>query len=206
MGFKHFLFFYWSDFVKDLSVIRKIAEESHDDWGFKYHILPVVKNAVLLAKKLNADIEIVEVAAYFHDLGISKRIMGETYLKENDHHIVGAQEARKILNELNYSKDFIDSVAGCILSHRGRKGPEPITLEQKIIANADAMAHFDTFLDLFTFFVKKTTNSFEEAVEEIYKKMKRDWEIKLTLPEAKELVKPKYDAIMLLLENMRSYF
>jgi hypothetical protein len=61
-------------------------------------------------------------------------------------------------------------------------------------------------LDLFTFFVTKTTTSFEEAVEEIYKKMKRDWEIKLTLPEAKELVKPKYDAIILLLENMKGYF
>ena len=192
--------------MKDLSVIRKIAEESHDDWGFKYHIIPVVKNAVFLAKKLNADLEVVEVAAYLHDLGISKKIMGDTYAKENDHHIVGAEEARNILKELNYSEEFIDSVANCILSHRGRKGPEPITIEQKIIANADAMAHFDTFLDLFTFFVTKTTGSFEEAVEEIYKKMKRDWEIKLTLPEAKELVKPKYDAIILLLENMKGYF
>jgi HD superfamily phosphodiesterase len=152
-------------------------------------------------------LEVVQVAAYLHDLGVSKKIAGTDFSsKENDHHIVGAEEARKVLTKLNYPGDFVEKVVNCVLSHRGRKGPEPVTLEQKIIANADAMAHFDTFLDLFNFFATKTTSSFEEAVEEIYKKMKRDWEIKLTLPEAKEIVKPKYEAIMLILESMKSYF
>ena len=193
--------------MKDIEPIRKIAEEAHDEWGYKYHICPVVKNATFLAKKLNADLEVVSVAAYLHDLGISAKITGEAgFAVENAHHIIGAKEAQKILKELKYPNDFTKEVMNCILSHRGRAGPKPITIEQQIIANADAMAHFDTFLNLFTFFVKKSTNSFEEAVEEIHKKIKRDWEIKLTLPEAKEIVQTKYEAIILILENMKSYF
>jgi len=193
--------------MRSTEQVRKIAKSAHDEWGYKYHILPVVKNAIFLAKKLGADLEVVEVAAYLHDIGVSKKIAGPDFsAKENDHHIVGAKEAKKLLKELKYSDDFIEKVANCILSHRGRKGQSPVTLEEKIIANADAMAHFDTFLDLFTFFTEKTTNSFEEAVEAIYQKMKRDWEIKLTLLEAKEMIKPKYEAVMLILESMKSYF
>jgi hypothetical protein len=47
--------------------------------------------------------------------------------------------------------------------------------------------------------------SFEEAVVEIEKKLQRNWEKKLTLPEAKRIVKPKFEAIMLLLNSMKEY-
>jgi len=192
--------------MRSTEQVRKIVENAHDEWGYKYHILPVVKNAAFLAKKLGADFEVVEVAAYLHDLGVSKKIAGEKGVeKENNHHIVGAKEAQKALKELGYSSDFIEKVVNCILSHRGRKGPRPVTIEQKIIANADAMAHFETFPYLLAFFVKQG-GPFEEVVEDIYGKMQRDWEIKLTLPEAKEMIKPKYEAIMVVLESMKNYF
>jgi hypothetical protein len=52
----------------------------------------------------------------------------------------------------------------------------------------------------------KSTSSYEEAVTEIEKKMKRDWELKLTLPEAKEIARAKYEAIMLVLASTKEYF
>jgi len=189
-----------------LEKVQAFAKEMHDECGYDYHILSVVKNSIYLAKIVNANLEVVQVAAYLHDLGVSRKIAGEGFSRaENDHHILGAEEARKFLLTLDYSEEFIEKVCNCILTHRGRKGTPPITIEQKVIANADAMAHFDTFLDLFEFFVGKTSNSFEEGVNEIYDKMKRDWELKLTLVEAREKIKPKYEAVMLILESMKEF-
>jgi len=182
--------------------IKKLAEERYHEKDFKYHILPVVKNSLLLAKKLKANVEVVEVAAYLHDIGrVYKKVEEETP-NENKHHIDGAEESKKILKEFGYDDEFIKKVEHCVLTHRGRAGPDPETIEAKIVNCADAMAHFDSFLALFIRFLE-TTNSFEEAIEKIEAKMKRNWEKKLNLPEAKEIVKEKYEAIMLLLESMK---
>jgi len=182
--------------------VIEIAKESYDNEDYKYHILPVVKNSLLLAKKLNADAEVVEVTAYLHDIG--RAIKREKFVKENEHHITGAEETKKILKNLKCDEEFIKKVEHCVLTHRGRKGPKPESLEAEIIACADAMAHFDTFLDLFTFFLK-STNSFEDAIIEIEQKIDRNWNKKLTLPEAKEIVREKYEAIILLLKSMKEY-
>ncbi|MDO8648118.1 MAG: HD domain-containing protein [Candidatus Diapherotrites archaeon] len=182
---------------------RAFAKENHDSEGFKYHILPVVKNAMLLAKKLHADLEVVETAAFLHDIGVAAKIA--EFEVENDHHITGSEIAGEFLQKTGCKKEFIEKVKHCILAHRGRKGPKPETLEAEIIANADAMAHFESFLTIFGYFLK-TTSSFEEAVVEVEKKMQRDWNKKLTLPEAKEIVKPKYEAIMLVLKSTMEYF
>jgi ATP-dependent protease HslVU (ClpYQ) peptidase subunit len=106
---------------------------------------------------------------------------------------------------LGYDDEFIGKVAHCILTHRGRAEPDPETLEAEIVACADAMAHFDTFLDLVPLFIKTNNGSFEKAVIELEKKMERNWERKLTLPEAKEIVKDKYEAIMILIKSMKEY-
>ena len=126
----------------------------------------------------------------------------KAFFEENEHHISGAKETREILTELGYDKEFIQKVEHCVLAHRGRKGPAPETKEAEIIACADAMSHFNTFLDLFSFFLS-TTNSFDEAVNKIEKKMERNWEKKLTIPEAKEMVRDKYEAIKLLISSMK---
>ncbi|MFH0955570.1 MAG: HD domain-containing protein [Candidatus Micrarchaeota archaeon] len=183
--------------------IIAIAKDSYEDEDYKYHILPVVKNALILGKKLNADLEVVEAAAYLHDIGrATKRV---NFVKENEHHITGAAETKKILEELRCPDAFVQKVCHCVLAHRGRKGPDPETLEAKIIANADAMAHFDTFLDLFDFFLK-SSGSFEEAILALEQKMDRDWNKKLTLPEAKKTVREKYEAILVLIKSQKEYF
>ncbi len=186
----------------NIEQIRKIAEERYCRADFKYHILPVVKNALLLAEKLEADLKVVETAAYLHDIGrASER---EEYKASNDHHLLGAKEARKILEDLGCGKEFVEKVSYCVLTHRGRKEPEPESLEEKIVACADAMAHFDCFLDVFSFFLR-SGDSFESTVEKMEAKMDRNWNKKLTLPEAKEIARPKYEAIRLLIESMKEY-
>lgn len=189
--------------------IIKICKERYEKGDWQYHIKPVVKNALLLAEKLKANKKVVEISAYLHDIGRAhrrKKFLEEqkVFFKSNEHHITGAEETEKILKKFDYDEEFIKKVKHCVLAHRGRREPHPETLEAEIIACADAMAHFDAFPDLLALFMK-TTDSFEEAIKGIEQKMDRNWNKKLTLPEAKKIVEEKYKAIKLLLNSTKKF-
>jgi len=182
-----------------MNEIREIVKKEHQKGDYKYHVSIVVKDALKLAEMKKADKEIVEMAALMHDLG---RTHGLKPGHENEHHIRSAKMAEKILNDLNCPEDKANKVIGCILSHRGAKDDyPPKTLEERIVANADAMAHFDCFLDLFSQFVSMV--GLEEAVKVIDDKIERDWNKKLTMSEAKEMVKDKYKAVRLLIDSIK---
>ena len=178
--------------------VREIVKKECDEWDWKFHILPVVKYAKLLAKKLNADGELAELGALLHDIGRIK-------FGPKNHEITGIPEAEKILKQFNYPQKIIDEVKHCIESHRGSGTIKPKTIVAKIVANADAMAHFDTILALLQIALKKENNDIEKAVNWVYDKIERDWNKKLTIPEAKEMMKEKYEAIKLLLNSMKQY-
>ena len=168
--------------------IRKIVEERcSDDWDMNYHLKPVVKYALVLAKTLGADKEIVEIAAWLHDI---TRLGGE----DEEHHISSATEAEKILNELNYDKKKIQIIKHAILTHRSKMSKERKTVYDHIIASADAMAKFEDPAAMFymAFNVKKL--GVEEGKEWLRKKFEKSWH--KMIPEAKELVKEKYDFLM----------
>jgi uncharacterized protein len=183
-----------------LEEIKKIVREKHSEEDFKLHIIPVVKNSLLLAKKLGADIEVVEVSAYLHDIGRAKYTEGAD---EENHHIVGEKKAEEILKKLNYDNNFIEKVKHCVLSHRGSKEPKPKTLDAKIVNTADAMAHFDSFLDLMVHFYEDYNQDLNKAISVLDAKIERDWNKKISIPEARKIAKPKYEAIKLLINSMK---
>lgn len=183
--------------TKKIEKIRQIVKRECEEGDWKYHILPVVKYSKMLAKKYKANLEIVELAALLHDIGRIKLKDEET------HHISGIPEAEKILKKFNYPKKVIEEIKHCIESHRSSKGIKPKTTIAKIIANADAMAHFDV-LPIF-FYWRNMKDSFEEVVKWVDEKIKRDWNKKITLPEARKIVKNKYKAIRLLLDSLKEY-
>ncbi len=175
--------------------VREIVKNECKDEDWKFHILPVVKYSKMLAKKLNANEELAELGAMLHDIGRIK------FGPEN-HEITGIPEAKKILKKFGVSQKVIDEVKHCIETHRGSKNKKPRTITAKIVANADAMAHFDNVPMLVQIGLKKYDNSIEKAVKWVYEKIERDWNKKLTIPEAKEMMMGKYKAIKLLLEPM----
>lgn len=156
-----------------------------------YHIIPVVRYAKLLAKRFDANKEIVELAALLHDIGV---IQGD----KPNHHISGAKEAEEILKKFNYPQEKIEKIKHCIFAHRASESIPRKTIEAKCIASADAMAHFDEVSQLFeSAFIRFKMNP-EEGKKWILEKLKRDW--KKLIPEARKLVRDKYDAAKLLLK------
>jgi len=118
------------------------------------HCEAVCKKALKLSSNFDdIDIELVKTGALLHDIGRSKT-------NGIDHAIVGVD----ILRDMGFS----DSIANIALRHIGAGIPKeeaiqlglppkdyiPLTLEEKIVAHADNLIHWDREVDL-DFVIKK---------------------------------------------------
>ncbi|MDD5554227.1 MAG: HD domain-containing protein [Patescibacteria group bacterium] len=181
--------------VKEVEKIVKIRA-SEEDWNF--HILLVVKYALLLAKNYKIDKKQVELAALLHDIGR----LPYSDKKDKTHHIRGVKEATKILRRLKYPENKIKEIQKVIICHRGSGSVKPKTVLEKIIANADAMSHFDT-LPLFYYWRGKRGESFAEITKWVEEKLDRNIKKKITLSQAQKMVREKYLLNKRILENLK---
>lgn len=184
---------------KRINTIRKLVKSKFKQSEWKYHILPVVKYAKELAKTYKVDIELVELAALLHDIG---RI---DIRHDEDHHIVGVPEAEKILKKFHYSEKVIEEVKHTVASHRTSKGPKPKTMIAKIVANADAISHFDILPVFFWWRKGNKEYTFEKTLDWVKNKIENDWKKKITLPRAKRISEKKYKANKLILDILTKY-
>lgn len=160
--------------------------------GAYYHIKAVAENAQLLAKKFGADEEIVTIAAWLHDIASIT-----DYNLYKMHHIYGANIAEDILEKFHYEKEKIGKVKECILNHRGSIHNVKLTIEEKCVADADAISHFDNIPDLlYLAYVGKKMN-LEEGKKFVAEKLDRSYH-KLS-EESKEFYKEKYNNAISLL-------
>lgn len=173
--------------------INKILNEICDDGRMKYHILPVVRISVELAKEFKADEQVVEIAAYLHDV---TRILGD---KEN-HHITGAKYARDFLEKYAFDNKKIELIEKCIKNHRGSTKNNRETTEEKIISTADAIAHIEYPIPLFYTWYGKRKATIEEGAMEIKNKLQRSWN-KIEFEYKKDELKEKYNYLMEVLSN-----
>lgn len=111
------------EFVKDLLA----KEYSGHDY---YHCIRVYNNAMLICKDMDCDKQLVSVASLLHDVDDAKLFDSKDY-----------DNARKILNDLNYEKDFIEKVINIIkdVSFKGKDSVIPSSLEGKIVQDADRL-------------------------------------------------------------------
>ncbi len=158
---------------------------------FDYHFSFVVKYAEELSNELGGDKEVILVSAWLHDIGSIIR-------GREDHHITGAEIAEKKLKEFGYPQEKIELVKKCILNHRGSKQNERLSIEEKIVAEADAMSNFDNLPGMFkAAFVYENKNQGEAKIS-VREKLERKWK-KLHFDKSREILKPKYDSVMILL-------
>lgn len=181
-----------------VETVRKfVFDKYHEDKDFKginmydSHVKYVVEYAKELAKELNADEEVVEIAALLHDIG---RLNGT----DDNHHIVGSEFAEKYLTELHYDSKKIAMVKHCILAHRGSKQIPRETIEAECVASADAMTHFRNISDMFYFVYHDLQKPSDEGKQMIKDKLERSF--RKMIPQAQNIVREKYEAIMRMLE------
>ncbi len=179
--------------------IRKFVEDECRKPTSKYgydiyihHFIQVRNYALELVDKVGGDREIVELSAWLHDIG------SIIYGREN-HHITGMKIAEEKLKELGYPQDRIEKVKHCIFSHRGSQNISKESVEAQIIADADAMSAFDNIGGQFkATFIYDNMNQ-NDSREYVLRKLVNSYN-KIS-PSAKELVKDKYGAAMVLLRG-----
>ncbi|MFA5355320.1 MAG: HD domain-containing protein [Candidatus Paceibacterota bacterium] len=157
---------------------------------FTFHFPQVVEYSGQLADKFGADKEILLIAAWLHDIGSIMR-------GREDHHITGAEIAEEKLKELGYPLDRIELVKKCILNHRGSQNNNRETLEEKILADADAMSNFDNIAGIFKAAFNEGLSQ-GQGKESAKQKLNNKWN-KLHFEDSRNIIKPKYEAAMLLL-------
>ncbi len=105
-----------------------------DDPAFSYrweHVRAVVKTAKKLAKLTGADAEVIEAAAWLHD--VAKKA-GDRHPQE------GAKFALKFLPKTDFPAEKIPHVAVVIEAHMGLWRKEPLTdLESQVLWDADKL-------------------------------------------------------------------
>ncbi|MEW6442463.1 MAG: HD domain-containing protein [bacterium] len=90
-----------------------------------------------IGREEGADLEILELAAFLHDLGRAEETAsaGKTC-----HAQAGAMLALEILREQGFPDETIRAVVHCIESHRFRaKGSRPRSLEARVLFDADKL-------------------------------------------------------------------
>lgn len=98
-----------------------------------HHIIPVVAYSLEMADRYGADKEIVHLGALLHDMALVE--------DAEPHDEIGAQKAFDFLIINWAERETAEKVRDIVLRHRC-KVYVPETLEEKIVATADALAHF----------------------------------------------------------------
>jgi uncharacterized protein len=174
--------------------VEEECKKSTSKYGYEIficHFIPVVEYSRDLAKNFsNVDFEVLEIASWLHDIG-------SVILGRENHHITGAEIAGNKLRELGYPEEKINKVKLCILSHRGSKDIARASIEEQILADADALSAFDNISGLFKAAIFHEGFNQVDARVEVRRKLINSWH-KLS-PLAKNKIEHKYLAAMILL-------
>jgi len=117
--------------IVSIAQVRRYYEGADAVHDFD-HVLRVLALAERIGRAEEADLEIVRAAALLHDVGREQAEAGGL-----DHAAFAAQRAREILSGQPDAK--VEAVAHAIAAHRFRTGPEPATLEARVLFDADKL-------------------------------------------------------------------
>jgi uncharacterized protein len=120
---------------RKLDEVRDIARQMLGNATFAgldhaERILHIVED---IGQREGADLDVLRVAALLHDIGVP--------VNKPRHYEIGALMARGILSQLGFTEDEIEPIAHVIEAHSRYGGPDPQTIEGKILQDADAVEY-----------------------------------------------------------------
>ena len=111
------------------------------------------------------------------------------FANRENHHILGAELAEGILINDGFSQEFVNKVKLCIINHRASVINQKFSKEEICVADADAMSHLDSFIELICWRaylgedILSCNNFVKTKIQKSYAKMSED---------SKELIRDKY--------------
>lgn len=159
------------------------------DWLFENHIFVVAQKAGDLADRFGAQKELCMAAALLHDIADTKM------LRENEKHDEEcATIAQQLLQQADFTLEEINIIIDdAIAMHGCKRGQVPQTLEGKVMASADALAHLQT--DFYIHAVKAFQSEgkpIQEIRNWVLSKIERDYRDKMFFDEIRSEVTTRY--------------
>lgn len=145
-----------------------------------HHVLPVLDYSLEMAEQYDADREVTYLGALLHDIALA--------FDSEPHDELGAVDAKEFLLMHGYDQEVADKVSDIVLRHRCKKFV-PQTLEEKIVASADAMAHFLPSYYLGIALVAK--EDYPGLVNNTLSKLERDYERKIFFDDEKRKLRER---------------
>lgn len=172
------------DIIKYCEEYKVKSSDNYDFWN--EHIKYVYNEALTLANKYNADIEIVSLGALLHDIALVKG-----FGTRADHHINGKKLSEEILLNYDYENSKLTRVLDCVYNHRSSKNSQ--TIEELCVADADILAHFDNIPMLFNSAFNRNNVSLNEIDNWMLNCLEKDFND--LSDKTREWYKEKYETI-----------
>lgn len=160
-----------------MSDIQNVINNPNNQSRIVNHIAPVVNNVEMLSKfylpqKNKLNIYYLLVAAWLHDI-CKCYINNEKPIYDENHAYACAQWCDLFLKEKNVSQYYIDIISNCILNHSVPPSLDS-SLETRILAAADGMAHIDHPWIILCNIIKRTQASYDDIKLDFFnKKLKK---------------------------------
>jgi uncharacterized protein len=161
------------------------------DWLYDKHVFIVTENAEMLAERYGANKEYSKAAAMLHD--IADATMSRF---DESHERTSLDISRHLLEESEYTiKEITLIVDDAIKYHSCHDGNIPSSLEGKVLATADSLAHLTTnFYELAATALKGEKTS-EQISGWVLNKLDRDFLNKVLFEDVRDEVRPFYERL-----------
>lgn len=162
---------------------------------FDQHLAVVAHYGLALAEITGADRDIVETAAWIHDIFAiqnPKRIA--------EHAAGGSVLAKEFLVKNGYDTLQADRIAQCVLTHSAPLHPGKGTIEEICMSNADAISQIVKPVYWFFYAFHAKNLCYADGLRWVRDKIESNWQN--LIPEAKKLVVKEYFFAKKILETV----
>src|SRR3989344_2739155 len=123
-----------------MNILNSLKQEVHNlminDSAHDFdHIMRVFKNAQKICKNENAHEKLVLSAVLLHDIVSYPKFDKRSKLSS----IKSAEKSKKILKKFNFTKEEIQTISYAIRDHSFSRNKIPVTIEGKILQDADRL-------------------------------------------------------------------
>lgn len=168
------------------------SKDDFAQWMWQHHVQLVAQKTEELSHRFKADEDLAVAGAWLHDFG-------DAFVNRHadSHGVVSVAEGTRVLISAGYDQDEINEILNMIIKpHSCREGDLPTTLEGKVLATADALAHLTT--DFYVQFAWKhlpENKTYIEYVAWVNEKIDRDFNQKIFFEDVRSETRRQYEAL-----------
>lgn len=177
--------------VRELYEQRLETRADWADWLYEHHVFVVADYASDLAKRYQANDEYARAAALLHDVADV-----DTNRFDPKHATRSFEIARSLLGQCGYAPEEISLIVDdAIARHNCRNGNIPSTIEGKILATADSLAHLKTDFYVHAVWSLAERESLADVKKWVLGKIERDLNEKVFFDDVREELRLDYQLL-----------